>query len=79
MYNVYCSRKVFALLNDHPLYILYSIQLKLLSGRTHSDRTCSLHHASIPHHEALGMSHTVCFQIVAATFICSGIDACMMQ
>ena len=59
----------------HPIHsILQGIQLRLLSVRTQSDRPCSLHHASIPEHETLRSSHKMCLQIVAVTFICSGIE-----
>ena len=56
--------------------ILQGIQLKQLSGRTQSDRPCSLtqHHASTPEHEALPLSNKMCLQIVAVTFICSDKD-----
>ena len=46
--QIICQRiKVPDALSGHPMYsILQGIQFKLLSGRTRSDRTCSLHSSS---------------------------------
>ena len=60
--------------SSHIFYIKQGIQLKLLLGRARSDRPWSLHHASMPEHEALPSSYKMCVQIEAVIVICSGED-----
>ena len=60
--------------SGHPIFfsLIQGTQLKLLLGRTRSDRPCSLTDASMPEHEALPSSHKMCLQIEAVISFCSG-------
>ena len=60
-----------------PIYsILQGMQLALQSGRTRSDRPCSLHHASML--EEIKVTATICKLILCdkQSASCSGIDGC---